>query len=56
MILPAPVNWNYVFANTHCSQNQTIYLTVSYVAIIYLILVIYARFKDEKYIEKVKIS
>jgi polycystin 1L2 len=56
MILPAPVNWSYVFANADFSQNQIIYLTISYVSIIYLILIIYARFKDKKDIEKVKIS
>jgi hypothetical protein len=56
MILPAPVNWNYVFANADCSQNQTIYLTIICLSIIYLILIIYARFKGKKDIEKVKIS
>ncbi len=54
MILPAPVNWNYVFGHADCTQNQTIYLTVICVSIIYQILIIYARFKDKKYIEKVK--
>ncbi len=56
MILPAPVNWNYVLANSDLIQNQTIYLTVICLSIIYLILITYARFKDKKYIEKVKIS
>jgi hypothetical protein len=56
MILPAPVNWNYVFANSDLSQNQIIYLTVICVSVIYLISIIFARFKDKKDIEKVKIS
>ncbi len=56
MILPAPVNWNYVFANAGFLKNKTIYLTVICLSIIYLILITYARFKDKKYIEKVKIS
>ncbi len=56
VILPAPVNWNYVFANSDLSQNQIIYLTVICVSVIYLISIIFARFKDKKDIEKVKIS
>ncbi len=56
MILPAPVNWNYVFANAGFLKNKTIYLTVICVAVIYLVLVIYARFKDKKDIEKLGVT
>ena len=53
-ILPSPINWNYVFANADFMKNKTIYLTVIGVSIIYLVLIIYARFKDKKDIEKVQ--
>jgi hypothetical protein len=53
LVLPAPVNWNYVFANADFAKNKTIYLTVICICIIYIVLMIYARFKDKKDIEKV---
>jgi len=55
MILPEPVNWNYVFANADFLRNKTIYLTVICVSVIYIALMIYACFKDKKDIEKVKL-
>jgi polycystin 1L2 len=54
LVLPAPINWNYVFANADFAKNKTVYLTVICVAIIYLVLVIYARFQDKKDVEKVR--
>ena len=55
-VLPAPINWNYVFANADFLRNKTIYLTVICVSIIYIILMIYARFKDKKDIEKLGVT
>jgi hypothetical protein len=55
-VLPNPVNWNYVFANAGFLRNKTIYLTVICVSIIYIILMIYARFKDKKDIEKLGVT
>jgi hypothetical protein len=55
-ILPSPINWNYVFANADFIRNKTIYLTVICVSIIYLILIIFARYKDKKDIEKLGIT
>ncbi len=55
-ILPAPINWNYVFANADFLKNKTIYLTVICVSVIYFILMIYARFKDKKDIEKLGVT
>ena len=43
LVLPSPINWNYVFANADFLRNKTIYLTVICVSMIYLILIIYAR-------------
>ncbi len=55
-ILPAPINWNYVFANADFMKNKTIYLTVICVCVIYIILMIYARYKDKKDIEKLGVT
>ncbi len=56
MILPAPINWNYIFANAGFLKNKTIYLTVICVSVIYLVLMIYSRFKDKKDIEKLGVK
>jgi len=53
IVLPSPINWSYVFANAGFLKNKTVYLTIICTSIIYLILIIYARFKDKKDIEKV---
>jgi hypothetical protein len=52
VILPSPINWNYVFANADFVQNKTIYLTIICVFIIYIVLMIYARFQDKKDLRK----
>ncbi len=54
--LPAPINWNYVFANADFMKNKTVYLTVICIAVIYIILLIYAQFKDRKDLEKLGIT
>ena len=53
-VLPAPINWNYVFANDDFAKNKTIYLTMITVAVLYIILVIYARCKDREDVKKVR--
>ncbi len=55
-VLPAPINWNYVFANADFLKNKTIYLTVICVSTIYIILLIYARLKDRKDLEKLGVT
>jgi hypothetical protein len=52
-VLSAPVNWAYVFVNASFLQNKTVYLTVICVSVIYILMMIYARFKDKKDLEKV---
>ncbi|CAF1677637.1 unnamed protein product, partial [Adineta steineri] len=56
VILPELINWNYVFANADFMKNKTIYLTVICVSVIYIILIIYARFKDKKDSEKLGVT
>ncbi|CAF4385862.1 unnamed protein product, partial [Adineta steineri] len=53
IVLPAPINWSYVFANADLIKNKTVYLTVIFTSIFYIILMIYARFQDKKDFEKV---
>ena len=55
-ILPLPVNWSYDFANADFMKNKTIYLTVICVSVIYILLMIYARFKDKKDIAKLGVT
>ena len=54
LVLPAPINWNYVFANADFAKNKTIYVTMITMAVLYIALVIYARRKDRKDVEKVR--
>ena len=55
-VLPAPINWNYVFANADFLKNKTIYLTVICVTVIYWILLIYCRYKDRKDVERLGVT
>jgi hypothetical protein len=54
LVLPSPINWNYVFANADFNRNKTIYLTVICVSILYLLIIVYAHSKDKKDLEKVR--
>ncbi|CAF1124640.1 unnamed protein product [Adineta steineri] len=56
IVLPAPINWSYVFANADFMKNKTVYLTMIFTSIIYIILIIYARFKDKKDFEKLGVT
>ncbi|CAF1447475.1 unnamed protein product [Adineta steineri] len=56
IVLPAPINWSYVFANADFMKNKTVYLTMILTSIIYIILMIYARFKDKKDFEKLGVT
>ncbi|CAF1124779.1 unnamed protein product [Adineta steineri] len=56
IVLPAPINWSYVFANAGFLKNKTIYLTVICMSIAYIILMIFGRFKDKKDIEKLGVT
>ena len=56
VFLPKSIDWNYVFANADFLKNKTIYLTVICVSIIYIILMIYARYKDKKDLQKLGVT
>jgi polycystin 1L2 len=55
-ILPKSINWEHIFANADFMKNQTIYLTIIFVSLIYIILIIYSRFKDKKDFEKLGVT
>ncbi|CAF1250371.1 unnamed protein product [Adineta steineri] len=56
LVLPSPINWNYVFQNADFSKNKTIYLTIICICILYILIVIYARYKDKKDLEKLGVT
>ncbi|CAF3607443.1 unnamed protein product [Adineta steineri] len=56
IVLPAPINWNYVFANASFAKNMTIYLTLILLLVLYILFMLYARFKDKKDIEKLGVT
>ncbi|CAF1181508.1 unnamed protein product [Adineta steineri] len=56
IVLPTPINWSYVFANADFMKNKTVYLTMIFTSVIYIILMIYARFKDKKDFEKLGVT
>ncbi|UJR11128.1 hypothetical protein I4U23_015309 [Adineta vaga] len=56
VILPETVDWSYVFANADFTKNLTVYLTVICVCVIYIILIIYARYYDKKDVEKLGVT
>jgi polycystin 1L2 len=56
LVLPSPINWNYVFANANFMRNKTIYLTVICICLIYILLMIYARYKDKKDLDKLGVT
>ncbi|CAF1533194.1 unnamed protein product, partial [Adineta steineri] len=56
IVLPEPINWSYVFANADFMKNKTVYLTMIFTSIIYIILLLYARSKDKKDFEKLGVT
>lgn len=56
IVLPTPINWNYVFANGDFIKNQSIYISLIVVCLIYIFLMIYSRHKDRKDVEKLGVS
>ena len=53
IVLPEPINWNYVFANANFVKNKTIYLTIIVIILMFIILSIYGRYLDKKDHKKV---
>ncbi|CAF1681875.1 unnamed protein product, partial [Adineta ricciae] len=56
IVLPAPINWSYVFANADFMRNKTVYLTIICITLIYLLLMVFSRYKDKNNIEKLGVT
>ncbi|CAF4886443.1 unnamed protein product, partial [Rotaria socialis] len=56
IVLPAPVNWNYVFANADFVRNKTVYITLICVLVLYILFIIFARYKDKKDLERLGVT
>ncbi|KAI3387632.1 hypothetical protein SNEBB_002249, partial [Seison nebaliae] len=56
VVLPAAIDFNYVFANASFSDNPTIYSTIIIIVVLYLLLLIYCRKKDIVDIEKLGVT
>ncbi|CAM4949155.1 unnamed protein product [Rotaria socialis] len=56
IVLPAPVNWNYVFANADFARNKTVYITLICVLVLYILFIIFARYKDKKDLERLGVT
>lgn len=56
IVLPEPINWNYVFANADFMKNKTVYITMIVMATLYILLIIYSRYKDRKDLEKLGVT
>jgi hypothetical protein len=55
-VLPAPINWQYVFAHADFTRNLTIYITLGCAILLYLALLVYARHKDKRDVEKLGVT
>ena len=53
-MLPEPIDWNYVFANADFMKNKTIYVTVIVLCALFTLLLLYARYKDRKDRDRVR--
>lgn len=53
VVLPTPIDFNYVFANASFERNLTIYMTVIIVAAAYLSLLCYTRYMDYRDSKKI---
>jgi hypothetical protein len=53
VVLPEPIKWEYVFANADFARNKTIYVTMIVVLVLYVLLTMFARWRDLKDVQKV---
>ncbi|KAG0419460.1 hypothetical protein HPB47_004076 [Ixodes persulcatus] len=51
-VMPNTVDFSYVFANAGFADNVTIYMTVVVTMLVYIVLLIWARYEDKKDLEK----
>jgi hypothetical protein len=46
-LFSAPINWNYVFSNADFVKNKTVYLTVIFVSMVYIILIVFTGHRKD---------
>ncbi|KAK8779497.1 hypothetical protein V5799_019173 [Amblyomma americanum] len=51
-VMPNTIDFSYVFANAGFADNVTIYMTVVVTMLVYVVLLIWARYEDKKDVEK----
>ncbi|KAL3211152.1 hypothetical protein MRX96_000836 [Rhipicephalus microplus] len=51
-VMPNTIDFSYVFANAGFADNVTIYMTVVVTMLVYIMLLIWARYEDKKDVEK----
>jgi len=55
VVMPNKINFQYVFANSSLAKNYTIYLTLIFFAILYVIFALWGFFMDKRDLSKIKI-
>ena len=48
VVAPNKIDWSFVFANASFAQNPTLYVTQMVIALVYIVLAIWARRQDKK--------
>ncbi|CAF1470214.1 unnamed protein product [Adineta ricciae] len=56
VVLPNTIDWNYVFVNGDFVKNKTVYLTVIVACVIYVVLMICARYYDKEDVQMSNIT
>ena len=55
-MLPNPISWSYAFTSVDFSREKIVYLTIICAAVVYLVMMIWARLKDSKSAQKEDLS
>lgn len=53
VVVPNTIDWNFVFSNMDFFKNPTLYITEIVIFVVYIVTVIWARYKDKKDLEMV---
>ena len=55
VVVPNTIDWDFVFANADFYKNQTLYITMIIVFVLFLLSAVWARRQDNKDTERVNI-
>ncbi|ESN95043.1 hypothetical protein HELRODRAFT_124863, partial [Helobdella robusta] len=56
VVQPNTLDWSFIFANADIAKNPTLYSTVIIIGLLYLLALIWARWKDKKDFEKLGVT